>query len=208
MNHDNAHRQVLFFIRLATAALITAAAINALCTQDVTDKKQKHTDTTKTTKLNNIDNLNQAISVAWQNISDVRNGVKHQVQDSLARNPEYAFVVENAPRIDSLRAVNEQLLARAYKAAKRNAIHSVPYSGERVFTYNANIPDVKNIKHKYMRNKNEIKLYQKRRDATCNIPNMVQAHFDTRANNLIAGYLNEIDSLLKIKDSLITQKTR
>lgn len=159
-------------------------------------------------KTEQINNLDAQIQQKFQSVDSLHNTVDARTMDSLMRHLDYRAVVQNRPRIDSLRRANDCLINLAYTAARKRSQISVARRNESVFKDFFDVPAVKNANWQYYLNKKEIQKLTKREQAVDNLPHDVRAHFDSVANAQARQHLMQIDSLLKQKDSLISDKSR
>lgn len=95
--------------------------------------------------------------------------------DSLARHPEYSWVVNNKEKTDSLRAVNQNYINQAYNAAKKQSIFEIVNQDESVFQRFDRIAGVRNVKWKYYGNKKKIQEFDRRAPFVQHVPDAVRA---------------------------------
>lgn len=165
----------------------------------------RHSRKQKTEQINNLD---AQIQQKFQSVDSLHNTVDAHTMDSLMRHLDYRAVVQNRPRIDSLRRANDSLINLAYTAARKRSQISVVHRNESVFKDFFDVPAVKNANWQYYLNKKEIQKLTKREQAVADLPHDVRAHFDSVSNAQARQHLEQIDSLLKHKDSLISGKSR
>ncbi len=195
-NNDNFWKLHLPFAM--TGGVVFVLALVMAMAHDI--KKIKRMERAQNTKMARID---AGIKSANAQIDSLYNAVGGAVEDSLARHPEYQWVVDNAAQIDSLRAVNQNLVQRAYNAARKNSIMDIPRNDESVFSDFADVPGVKNVKWQYYANKNKIREFDRRAPFVAHLPNTVRAHFYLQANKQVHELQDKIDSLLDEKNRLI-----
>ena len=171
-------------------------------------KLGKNNRDTEKSKSEQIAQTDAQIRQAFDSVDSLRTLVNDKTKDSLAHHPEYSYLMDNRAKIDSLRQTNEDLLDRAYKAAKKISMFTVARRDERLFTDFKDVSGVNRAKWPYYANKKKIQDYDKRCDAIKHLPAMVRAHFDSTTAKQIYDLQTQIDSLLMKKDSIISQKTR
>ncbi len=196
------------FWKIHLTPTVVGALIVLLALYIVLDKvhiKQQNLHQEKQ-KTEQIKNLDAQIQHRFQSVDSLRNVVNAHVTDSLMRHPEYKFVVDNQSATDSLRTTNQEMLNRAYNAARKHAIFDIVRQDESVFNNFAYIPAVNNIKWRYYTNKNKIRDFDKRKQATEHLPRLVRAHFDSVANSQIYKLQLELDSLLNQKNQALKSR--
>ncbi len=188
---------VMIGVYFVLLALLIAKSQESAATRQ--DNKQK------TEQINILD---AQIQHGFRSVDSLRNTVDARTRDSLMKHLDYRLVVQDKPRIDSLRSANDSLLNLAYVAAKKRSQISVARRNESVFRDFFDVPAVKNANWRYYLNKKEIQKWTKREQAVADLPHDVRAHFDSVANAQVRQKLAQIDSLLKQKDNLISRKSR
>lgn len=155
-----------------------------------------------------VKTVNTQIAQRKNTVASLRKNIDTRVADSLARNPEYRYVMENQGRIDSLSHVNDSLLNTAYLTAYRHSIIEPVQRNATVFRDFAHLPAVKNTSWKYYKNRKQINEFNQRKATTANLADDVRRAITDQTLESITTLQGEIDSLLNIKDSLIVQKVR
>ena len=159
-------------------------------------------------KTEQINHLDAQIQQGFKSVDSLHNTINARTTDSLMRHLDYRAVVQNRPRIDSLRRANDSLINLAYTAARKRSQFSVARRNESVFRDFFDVPAVKNANWQYYLNKKEIQKLTKREQAVAHLPHDVRSYFDSVANVQARQKVGQIDSWLKQKDSLISGKSR
>lgn len=141
-------------------------------------------------------------------IDSLRTTQENRIQDSLIQYPAYQYVTENRETVDSLRNTNAQMLQRAYNIAKSNSMVKIPHKNESVFTDFTEISTIQNIKNSYYKNKRKIREFDRHIQALGTLPQDVRYHIDSATIAQISKHQNQIDSLLCVKDALISGKCK
>ena len=204
-NLNDLHRRALGLIWIM---MIFMGCVSLAWQQCAENSDTQHTDTTRVKKTNPVVNINNQIDGLYNDIAYTQRNAMQLTNDSLMKIPEYAFVVQNRDRVDSMTRANQDLMARAYQIARRKSVHAIVYKNESVFSDFGQDPSIKQIKYQYYKNKRDINDFKINQECIKNTPEMVKCYFDRMANNHVAQQLKKIDSLLNIKDSIITHKTR
>ncbi len=152
--------------------------------------------------------LNTDINGAHRAIDSLRAAIPYRVSDSLSRHPDYKFVVDNQSRIDSLTRANEALLDRAYRAADDYAVYSILRRDEGLFNQFSDNRVVQDAKWRYYKNKRQIQAFNKTKAGLVSLPESVRRDITDKTLLDIQRLQSCIDSMLNVKDSLITSKVR
>lgn len=129
----------------------------------------------------------------------MRANMARYTADILNQNPEYRYICENQPTIDSLTAANDELLGRAYSMARRHSVMTVPRRNATLFTNYKDVRGIPQIGWKYYANRKKIQEFERRKSAIANLPQAVRNHCDSTV-------LAQIDQLQRQKDSLLNEK--
>ena len=84
----------------------------------------------------------------------------------------------------------------------------IPHKNESVFTDFTEIPTIQNIKNSYYKNKRKIRDFDRHIQALGTLPQDVRYHIDSATIAQISKHQNQIDSLLCVKDALISGKCK
>ena len=166
-----------------------------------------HTENAKKTN-EKISNIDDEIANSKRYIDSLRTTKEERIHDSLIQYPAYQYVTENRETADSLRNTNAQMLQHAYNIAKSNSMVKIPHKNESVFTDFTEIPTIQNIKNSYYKNKRKIREFDRHIQALGTLPQDVRYHIDSATIAQISQYQNQIDSLLCVKDALISGKCK
>lgn len=152
--------------------------------------------------------VNTGINGARREIDSLRTTIPQRVSDSLSRHPEYKYIQDAQPYMDSLAQANEKLLDRAYRAVDDYAVFSVLYRGEKLFNQYPENPIVQDSKWRYYKNKRQIQAFNKTKDGLASLPESVRRDITDKTLSDIQRLQSRIDSMLNLKDSLINTKVR
>ena len=195
MNKENLRSLLLnsrLFVLLCGMGLC-AVALGTVVDDKIREKRRNE-------KIADIDSQIRTVRYHIDSLFDVADA---QVVDSLARHPEYSWVVANKDKIDSLRVLNQEYMQQAYEAAKKYSMIEVVYCNERVFERFGGVSGVRNVKWKYYDNKKNIQEFDRRAPLVAHVPDAVRAHFDRKINAQVRARQMQIDSLLNEKNRLI-----
>lgn len=195
-NNDNFWKLHVPFIMTGGIAFVLALVM----AMAYDTKKIKRMERAQNTKVAKIDSQIKSANVQIDSLYRV---VDSLVADSLARHPEYSWVVANKDKIDSLRVLNQEYMQQAYEAAKKYSMIEVVYCNERVFERFGGVSGVRNVKWKYYDNKKKIQEFDRRAPNVRHVPDAVRAHFDRKINAQVRARQMQIDSLLNEKNRLI-----
>ncbi|MBQ2859401.1 MAG: hypothetical protein IJE82_03495 [Alphaproteobacteria bacterium] len=195
-NNDNFWKLHVPFIM--TGGIVFVLALVFAMAYDT--KKIKRMEKAQNTKVANIDSQIKSANAKIDSLYDVSDSL---IADSLARHPEYQWVVQNQGATDSLRGVNQELLSQAYNAARKNSMMTIVRRNETLFSDFSDVPAVRNVKWKYYANKKKIQEFDHRAPFVAHVPDAVRAHFYTSANKQVHDLQMKIDSLLNEKKQLI-----
>ncbi|MFQ6703263.1 MAG: hypothetical protein ACLRFO_03640 [Alphaproteobacteria bacterium] len=195
-NNDNFWKLHVPFIMTGGIAFVLALAM----AMAYDTKKIKRMERAQNTKVAKIDSQIKSANAQIDSLYRVTDSL---VVDSLARHPEYSWVVANKDKIDSLRVLNQEYMQQAYEAAKKYSMIEVVYCNERVFERFGGVSGVRNVKWKYYDNKKKIQEFNRRAPLVAHVPSGVRAHFDRKINAQVRARQMQIDSLLNEKNRLI-----
>ena len=195
-NNDNFWKLHVPFIMTGgiafVLALVMAMAYDA--------KKIKRMERAQNTKVAKIDSQIKSANVQIDSLYNISDSL---VADSLARHPEYQWVIQNKGPVDSLRNVNQGYINQAYNAVKKHSIMQIANNNETVFSDFSDVPAVRNVKWKYYANKKKIQEFDRRAPFDAHVPDAVRAHFDNKTNADVRALQMKIDSLLNEKRNLV-----
>ena len=195
-NNDNFWKLHVPFIMTGGIAFVLALVM-AMAYDTKKIKRMERAQNTKVAKIDSqIKSANSQIDSLYR-VADLL------VVDSLARHPEYSWVVANKDKIDSLRVLNQEYMQQAYEAAKKYSMIEVVYCNERVFERFGGVSGVRNVKWKYYDNKKKVQEFDRRAPLVVHVPSGVRAHFDRKINVQVRARQMQIDSLLNEKNRLI-----
>ena len=163
-------------------------------------KKIKRMERAQNTKVAKIDSQIKSANAQIDSLYRVADSL---VAASLARHPEYSWVVNNKEKTDSLRVLNQNYINQAYNAAKKQYIFEIVRHDESVFERFDKVAGVRNVKWKYYGNKKKIQEFDRRAPYVQHVPDAVRAHFDNKTNAQVRALQMKIDSLLNEKKQLI-----
>ena len=146
-----------------------------------------------------MDDINAQISSLRQEIDDLRAARHTVIECRLLRHSDFVRYIEMAPRIDSMRAQNKRLEARAAELLRRRNGGVCVTSGPGVWVIGANDYDICALRQAYDNNRHTISAFDKKQE---------------RINSLIRRVKNKCDSVMYAKidscqqkmDSLLTKK--
>lgn len=195
-NNDNFWKLHVPFIMTGGIALVLALVM----AMAYDTKKIKGAERAQNTKVANIDSQIKSANAKIDSLYNISDSL---IADSLARHPEYQWVIQNKGPVDSLRGVNQELLSQAYDAARKNSTMTIVRRNETVFSDFSDVPAVRNVKWKYYANKKKIQEFDRRVPFVAHVPDAVRAHFDNKTNADVRALQMKIDSLLNEKKQLI-----
>lgn len=195
-NNDNFWKLHVPFIMTGGIAFVLALVM----AMAYDTKKIKRMERAQNTKVAKIDSQ---IKSAKSQIDSLYRVADSLVADSLARHPEYSWVVNNKEKTDSLRVLNQEYINQAYNAAKKQSVFEIVNRNESVFQRFDGIAGVRNVKWKYYGNKKKIQEFDRRAPFVAHVPDAVRAHFDNKTNAQVRALQMKIDSLLNEKKQLI-----
>lgn len=195
-NNDNFWKLHVPFIMTGGIALVLALVM----AMAYDTKKIKGAERAQNTKVANIDSQIKSANAKIDSLYNISDSL---IADSLARHPEYQWVIQNKGPVDSLRGVNQELLSQAYNAARKNSTMTIVRRNETVFSDFSDVPAVRNVKWKYYANKKKIQEFDRRAPFVAHVPDAVRAYFDNKTNADVRALQMKIDSLLNEKKQLI-----
>ena len=195
-NNDNFWKLHVPFIMTGGIAFVLALVM----AMAYDTKKIKRMERAQNTKVAKIDSQ---IKSAKSQIDSLYRVADSLVADSLARHPEYSWVVNNKEKTDSLRVLNQNYINQAYNAAKKQSIFEIVRHDESVFERFDKVAGVRNVKWKYYGNNKKIQEFDRRAPFVAHVPDAVRAHFDNKTNAQVRALQMKIDSLLNEKKQLI-----
>lgn len=161
-----------------------------------------------------IARLDKEICARCDTIEQIKNTKEKRITDSLNKNQDYTERNKIRHDIDSMHADNQVYIKRAYKAAIANHpyfdVTKIPCA-ERVFHMFFHDDTVKREYRHYDANVRKINYMKERLKTipqTHNLPQNVKIYFENLTNAQIYNQLKTIETLLRKKDSLITQKIK
>lgn len=155
-----------------------------------------------------INTQDSLISHLFYEIDSIEQNKIRNATDSLLKNKNYITRKNINHQLDSLRHDNKLQLRRAQKAAAESPsyITDIPCSEETFYSF-FHVTDVKKAYYTYSKNE---RLIEKLREARLKIPlnatteRTINHYFDSITNTHIAERLEKINTLLRKKDSIIS----
>lgn len=159
-----------------------------------------------------IERQDSAIANLFWEIDSIVANKTLNTTDSLLRNPDYIAHADIAQQLDSLGRENRKQLRRAQRAAAESPsyIKNIPCSEETFYKF-FHVPAVRRAQCAYDQNNRTI---ERLRNTQQSLPtpqtteDNIRQYFDSITNVQIAQRLKQIDLLLGIKDSIISEKQR
>lgn len=147
--------------------------------------------------------LDSAVDAHFRAADSIRENTPAAATDSMMRNRDYRFVVENADLIEPLQNIQDSLIDVAARRAQRYSVmHVVPHD-ESVFRYYRGLRDMDILANRYNMNKKLIDSFYARSARLPEYQRSVRNHFDSVANANIARHLHAADTLLQHKKYLV-----
>lgn len=152
--------------------------------------------------------LDYDIAAARRNIDSLRGCVGKYGLDSLRRNSEYKYIIENQPAIDSMKILNDSLLSRAYDIARRHSQFTIVRRDATLFNDFSLNPAVRQIGWKYLPNYVAIERFNKKKNGMQGLRRDVCTYCDSVVLARMYDAQNKLDSLLTRKYELVNSKQK
>ncbi len=204
-------------IQLACAWGIILYAIASACeTNQEPQSAQKYSaysDSVKQVRLNQIiTEKDYTINRLFNEVDSIAKNKDKNATDSLNNNENHITRNNINRQLDSLRSDNRRQLRRAQRAAAESPsyIKDIPCSEETFYKF-FHVPAVRRAQCAYDQNNRTI---ERLRNTQQSLPtpqtteDNIRQYFDSITNVQIAQRLKQIDLLLSIKDSIISEKQR
>lgn len=145
------------------------------------------------------------IDASMFQIDSIRANTPRVARDSMMRNRDYAFAVENADLMEPLARIQDSLLDAAVNIAQRRSIINLVPRDECVFRNYASIPAISQIGHRYKFNRDFIARFNMCNAAAPSYERGVRNYFDSLANAQIKMRLDSVNYKLREKQKLLSR---
>lgn len=152
--------------------------------------------------------LDYDIAATRRNIDSLRGCVGKYGLDSLRKNSEYKYIIENQPAIDSMKILNDSLLSRAYDIARRHSQFTIVRRDATLFNDFSLNPAVRQIGWKYLPNYVAIEKFNRQKNDMRGLRRDVCAYCDSVVLARMYDAQNKLDSLLTRKYELVNSKQK
>ena len=170
--------------------------------------KKECTQPAEQKSIDSLKCINHEINALRHDIDSLHRTVQQRANAEMEQHPTFQYIEQNRDYIEKLKSINNKLLRDSYQLASKQSPLEMPTRGPAVFKQYENVPAIKRNGKIYAANNKAIKEFEKHAAELEKL--QVDSYNRTAQNTTHTVFImqNKMDSLLNVKDRIISQKSR
>lgn len=189
-----------YFVSGKKTGVLLLACLLLVCAYYIIQHDKKRFDDKNFKNLYKIDSIIKKTDFIEDSI---RTNWEPFIAQTLNKNDNYMYVHNHKNMVDSITNANEDILDRAYKIVRSEAVYNVPRRTPKLFTDYKYMPAIRNLSGHYYTNKKKIREFEECKQIADNFESRTRNYCDSIVITQLKQLQRQKDSLLRKKQEMI-----